>query len=175
MKHLILISMLAAGAAAGGAAVAAQPAPDANRVTLGTCIKSALERYPGQVTERKLEMENEEPFYELEIAGSDGRTMEVECHALTGALRDIEQEMPALTPQAFLSHANVSELQARHIALAAVPGRIANTEYEAADDGRIIYEFEIVMQRGGRAEVEVDARTGAVLEVSRDVFRFGVS
>ncbi|WP_349359126.1 PepSY domain-containing protein [Stappia sp.] len=42
-------------------------------------------------------------------------------------------------------------------------GRVIEIEFER-DDGRFVYEFEIVSADGRLAEVTVDAATGAILE-----------
>jgi len=46
-------------------------------------------------------------------------------------------------------------------------GRVIEIEFER-DDGRFVYEFEIVSTDGRLAEVTVDAATGAVLEREYD-------
>lgn len=48
-----------------------------------------------------------------------------------------------------------------------VPGRIVEAEFER-DDGLAIYELELVTEDGQLIDAEVDARTGAILEVEED-------
>ncbi|MGE0739987.1 MAG: PepSY domain-containing protein [Hyphomonadaceae bacterium] len=50
------------------------------------------------------------------------------------------------------------------IARSAVPGDPIEVELER-EDGRLIYEVEILARNGRVRKVEIDARTGAVLEV----------
>ena len=50
------------------------------------------------------------------------------------------------------------------IAQGAVPGEIIEIELEH-DDGRLIYEVKILARTGRVREVEIDARSGAVLSV----------
>lgn len=47
------------------------------------------------------------------------------------------------------------------------PGRIVEAEFER-DDGLAIYELELVTEDGKLIDAEVDARTGAILEVEED-------
>lgn len=47
------------------------------------------------------------------------------------------------------------------------PGRIVEAEFER-DDGVAIYELELVTEDGQLIDAEVDARTGAILEVEED-------
>lgn len=62
--------------------------------------------------------------------------------------------------------AKISYRQARHIAQAKEPGRILSHELER-EDGRVIYTITI-QNRHGYHEVNVDARTGRLLEDSRE-------
>lgn len=50
------------------------------------------------------------------------------------------------------------------IARTAVPGEIIEVELER-EDGRLIYEVDILTSTGRLRQVELDARTGEVLEV----------
>lgn len=50
------------------------------------------------------------------------------------------------------------------IAQQAVPGEIVEVELDR-DDGKLIYEIDILTQTGRLRQVEIDAETGAVLEV----------
>lgn len=47
------------------------------------------------------------------------------------------------------------------------PGRIVEAEFER-DEGAAIYELELVTEDGRLIDAEVDARTGAILEVEED-------
>ncbi|EGJ20283.1 hypothetical protein RSWS8N_19024 [Cereibacter sphaeroides WS8N] len=44
-------------------------------------------------------------------------------------------------------------------------GRVLEVELEEADDGRMVYEFEILRSDGRLIEVDVDVVTGLVVEV----------
>jgi uncharacterized membrane protein YkoI len=57
--------------------------------------------------------------------------------------------------------------KAIEIALAEVPGEVAETELER-DDSPPVYEIEIVTAEGVEMEIEIDAKTGEVLEVEQD-------
>lgn len=51
--------------------------------------------------------------------------------------------------------------------LARYPGRIVEAEFEL-DDGLAIYELELLTEDGQLMDAEVDAATGAILEVEQD-------
>ena len=53
------------------------------------------------------------------------------------------------------------------VAEATRPGRVIEVELER-DDGRWIYELELVSPGGRLYEMEIDAATGTVLEVERE-------
>ena len=62
----------------------------------------------------------------------------------------------------------LSEEAAIEIALAEVPGQVRETELEN-EDGKMVYEIEIIAAADGKEmEVEIDAETGAVLEVEAE-------
>jgi uncharacterized membrane protein YkoI len=71
----------------------------------------------------------------------------------------LEQDRPGLQQEA-----TISDAQARAIALQRVPGgQIVEGELEE-EGGRLVYEYEVRAADGRRViEVQVDARTGAVL------------
>ena len=52
-------------------------------------------------------------------------------------------------------------------ALKVAPGEVLEVELEE-DDGRMIYEIEILESSGRVLEVEIDARAGAVLKMEGD-------
>ena len=61
----------------------------------------------------------------------------------------------------------LDEASAVERALAEVPGTVKETELDR-EDGKLIYEIEILTADGLEMEVEIDAETGAVLEVEAD-------
>lgn len=53
------------------------------------------------------------------------------------------------------------------VAEAARPGRVIELDLER-DDGRWLYELELVSPEGRLYELEIDAATGTVLEIERE-------
>ncbi|MCC7253891.1 MAG: PepSY domain-containing protein [Hyphomicrobium sp.] len=49
-----------------------------------------------------------------------------------------------------------------------LPGTILGVELEVEDDGRIVYEFDVIDSSGRLMEVEVDAATGDILKIEDD-------
>lgn len=61
----------------------------------------------------------------------------------------------------------ISETQAIELALVEVPGEVQETELEN-EDGKHVYEIEILSADGKEMEVEIDAQTGEILEVEAE-------
>lgn len=49
-----------------------------------------------------------------------------------------------------------------------LPGKILGVELEVEDNGRIVYEFDVIDSSGRLMEVEVDAATGEILSIEDD-------
>lgn len=49
-----------------------------------------------------------------------------------------------------------------------LPGNIIAVELEVEDDGRIVYEFDVLDPSGRLMEVDVDAATGEILSIEDD-------
>ncbi|WP_395173438.1 PepSY domain-containing protein [Roseibium alexandrii] len=73
----------------------------------------------------------------------------------------------AVAAQTATSPTAVTEAQAIEIALKEVPGTVQETEFER-EDGKEIFEVEIVTADGVEMEVEIDAASGTVLEIEQD-------
>ncbi len=55
-------------------------------VTMEEAMKTATDRFPGQVLEAELETEDGKSVYEVEVAGANGERREVEVDAQTGKI-----------------------------------------------------------------------------------------
>lgn len=66
--------------------------PDAHNVTLQACIKTALERHPGAITEVEVETEDGKTIIDVDVQGKDGKSWEVECDATTGAVLEDKED-----------------------------------------------------------------------------------
>ena len=73
----------------------------------------------------------------------------------------------------FTTLAKVSESEAEKIALKNYNGKIVDREY-SMEDGKPVYEFDIyVDKKGYEYEVEVDAVSGKILEVEKELYDIG--
>ncbi|EEE45316.1 PepSY domain-containing protein [Roseibium alexandrii] len=73
----------------------------------------------------------------------------------------------AVAAQTATSPTALTEAQAIEIALKEVPGTVQETEFER-EDGKEIFEVEIVTADGVEMEVEIDAASGTILEIEQD-------
>ncbi|WP_434054923.1 MAG: PepSY domain-containing protein [Roseibium sp.] len=73
----------------------------------------------------------------------------------------------AVSAQTTPAAATLDEAKAVEIALAEVPGTVQEAELDK-EDGKQVYEIEILTADGQEMEVEIDAETGAVLEIEAD-------
>jgi peptidase YpeB-like protein len=82
------------------------------------------------------------------------------------AIPEIE-EHPSLSSTLGQNETTVTLEQAVLSAVAAIPGRAVEAEL-SADEGRIVYEVEIIDQDQDRRRVYVDAKGGRVIKVRSD-------
>ena len=88
--------------------------------------------------------------------------------ALPFALCGLVFAAQAETPAQLAAQAKISMIQAREIALKAVPGKVVKQELEQEAGGSgLRYSFDIKAGKDTR-EVGVDAKTGRLLENSLD-------
>ena len=156
----------------GGQVLALEAMPQ-TKVSMEECLIAALERHPGKVREVEFGLEDGDPRYEFEILTADGRETEVECSATSGEIVEVEWENQNMDLDAFLDKSRVSPSQARKIALRRVPGKVTKMDLETTSTGVMSYEFEIRTRDGEDVDVEVDAMSGKILEVEKDIYEVG--
>ena len=169
----LLWAALAAAVAASPAAFAASPPTASPKAGVDVCARAALAKHPGTILQAVLKQERGALVWELEIRQADNKLVDVECSGATGRLVEHESRVVSGDDAAFKSKAKVTEDQARQTALKAHPGEIERVEYEIEADGRASYEFDIKTDKGDM-RVEVDAESGKVTEVSREILEIGV-
>lgn len=82
-------------------------------------------------------------------AGDDARDQEIARKALLeGRIRSLSEITEKVKPH--------------------LPGKILGVELDVEDNGRIVYEFDVIDPSGRLMEVEVDAATGEILSIEDD-------
>lgn len=66
--------------------------PDAHNAKLQACMKTALDRHPGAITEVEVESEDGKTIIDVDVQGKDGKSWEVECDAATGEVLEDKEE-----------------------------------------------------------------------------------
>jgi len=166
MKIKLIAGMIAALLGTGFTQVA-----HAHKGRMETCMKAALALHPGTVISLEAEIEDGKRIYEFDIKGNDGREWEVECDARTGKIIEVEEELASADDPAFKATISVDE--AKEIALKKQPGEVVEMEFSIEANGASSYEFDIRDANGVEWEVEVDAITGDIIEVSREIYQIG--
>jgi uncharacterized membrane protein YkoI len=82
----------------------------------------------------------------------------VSSHALFGLGDSDKKEL--------IRGAVITLQQAVEKAVVSVPGTVVEAELEK-HDGRVVYEIEIIDERGKECEVLIDAKTGEAIKVNR--------
>lgn len=137
------------------------------------CEKSALQQRMGHIIKVEFKLEKGQPVYEFDIRSADGRDWDVECNADKNQITEIEEEVPSVLHPLFAHRKQISEKQARAIALTSWPGDIIEIEYEIEPDGSASYEFDINTYQGTEMKVEVDASSGNISEQNEELWQEG--
>ncbi len=173
MKQLAIITIIAGAFVATSPVQAAQTAYPKTKISLETAVKAALKEKDGEIVKLEFKLEGKVPVYEFDIETADGKAWDVEINALTGKVKEVEQEVKNADDPLFKAKAKVSEADAKKTALEAYPGEVIETEYEIEADGSPTYEFDIKTKDGGEVKVEVDAATGKITEHHQEFYQIG--
>jgi len=144
-----------------------QSADNKDILTIAEVKEIALNEFPGVIKELELDKDDGRLGYDIEIKNENGEEAEMEIDAYTGEIFKMELEMKPNSqgskqlPNDILSVTEVSE-----IALNEFSGKVKEIELDE-DDGRLLYELEI-KNKGKEAEMDIDARTGEILEMELD-------
>lgn len=138
------------------------------------CLSAALDERPGQIVKVEYKIEDKRHVYEFDIRGRDGFNWDVECLKNTGDIVEIEREVAYANDPEFKQKVKFSEKDAREIALAQFAGEIVEVEYELESDGRVSYEFDIDTLNDGEIKIEIDATTGEVVEINKEIWQVGL-
>jgi uncharacterized membrane protein YkoI len=113
------------------------------------------------------------PTFEIEVRDDQDREWEFMCSAISGQIYEMEREVADASHPLFKKNAKVSLKEARKKVLALYPGTLEAIEYEIESNGDATYEFDVVHGDGAEIKVEVDARTGRIIEVHIEEWEIG--
>ncbi len=65
---------------------------DEHNAKLNQCVKTALERHPGAITEVEVETENGKTIVDVDVQGKDGKNWEIECDSVTGDVLEDKED-----------------------------------------------------------------------------------
>ncbi len=149
------------------------------KITMTEARAIALKRIPGTILDEELEKENGRLQYALDVC-KDGKIYDVEIDAKTGAVLQAalddddddddedgeENDSPEMQAK-LAKEAKISIEQARSTALGRVSGKITEEELEM-ENGKLVYSIEIRDKNQKTFDVEVDAKTGAIVNVEEE-------
>lgn len=137
------------------------------KITEQEATKIALEKVPGTVDEVELENEDGLIVYEFEIVGEDGSEQDIEVDAKTGEIVKVEaddDENDDFSQADLAKQAKITKDEASEKALEQVPGTVTEVELDD-ENGLVVYDVEINAEDGTQQSVEVDAKTGKIVNV----------
>jgi uncharacterized membrane protein YkoI len=140
-------------------------------IALDVCVNAALAAKAGTIVKLEGKTEGADGIYEFDIRSPDGTQWDVECTVASGEITEIEEELTA--EQFKAKGATLSEADARKAALAAHAGEIVEVEYEVEPNGDLSYEFDVRGADGSEQKIEIDAKTGAVVEHNAELYQIG--
>jgi uncharacterized membrane protein YkoI len=132
---------------------------------VGKCQASVQRTFAGKVENISAKQEDRQLVYEFAGTAPDGSKWRAECNSITLKVTETEREVTA-TDAAFAGKVKVDEATARGMSVSAFPGEVVATRYIVESDGEAVYEFDIATGQGILVRIEVDAATGALVEVN---------
>ena len=126
--------------------------------------ESALNEVPGDVVGTELDDEYGAAVYQVDILANDGSLHEVEVDASGGDIlsHTTEDQDDAAETRSLQERTSVSWEDAERSALGRFPGEVQGIELDD-EDGRVVYNVEILGDDGNLHEATVDAASGDVL------------
>jgi len=149
------------------------------QITMEQARAAALGRVAGNVLKEEIEKERGRLQYTFDVC-KDGKLYDVEVDAKTGAVLQAglddedddddedgeENDSPEMQAK-LAKEAKISIEQARSTALAKVSGTITEEELEM-ENGKLVYSIEVRDANQKTFDVEVDAKTGAIVNVEEE-------
>ncbi|HEY7759102.1 MAG TPA: PepSY domain-containing protein [Burkholderiales bacterium] len=172
MNTAVVIRFLGVGASSAAACVVALCAGTTASAAgvdpgslVGKCQAAVQRIFPGKVENISAKQENRHLVYEFEGTAPDGGKWRAECNAITLKVTETEREVAATDP-AFAKQVKVDEATARGMSVSAFPGKVVATRHIIESGGAAVYEFDIATGQGALVRIEVDATSGALVEVN---------
>ncbi|MDT0617530.1 PepSY domain-containing protein [Salinisphaera sp. P385] len=148
----------------------------AGNVPITTCLDAAAAVKPGEFAKVEYLDPSAEgvPAFVIEVRNEASDSWELSCDARSGAIYEIESEVAGPDDPRFAGTAKLTTADAEARALALVPGRILEVEYEVDANGDPVFELDIRDGDGVERKIEVHAVTGEILETSVEHWEIGI-
>ncbi len=146
---------------------------EAESQTIDNCMSAVQKQKIGEFIKLEKLSAAGKSFYEIEIKDESGAEWEFMCNAADGKIFEQEGEVASADNEVFKKQRKVSEAEAIAIALKAYPGKVQEVEYEIEANGDASYELDIVSDKKLETKVEVDAKSGKIIEVATEEWEVG--
>ncbi|MEQ8798170.1 MAG: PepSY domain-containing protein [Salinisphaeraceae bacterium] len=148
----------------------------AGNVPITKCLDAAAAVRPGEFAKVEYLDPSAEgvPAFVIEVRNEAGESWELSCDARSGAIYEIESEVSGPDEARFADTARLTTTDAEARALALVPGRVLEVEYEVDANGDPVFELDIRDGDGVERKIEVHAVTGEILETSVEHWEIGI-
>lgn len=137
------------------------------------CLSEVMKIKPGNVIKVELKEEGDALIYEFDIRDEKNNDWDIECDRDSVEIVEIEEEVFSPQDRRFMKMKKIDLEAAKATALKAYPGEIIEVEYEIENDGLAVYELDIDTISGEQIKLEVNATTGEIHEVNRELWQIG--
>lgn len=137
-----------------------------------SCAKAALARMPGTLLRATLRSTTEGRIWEFTIRRAAGKPQELLCADAAGTLAEPEAQSTSEADPGFKAAAKIDVATAEARALEAKPGTVEHMERRLGAEGLARYRIAISNDEG-RYRVDIDASSGELVEVSRELLQIG--
>ena len=161
--------------------------PSLAKIGYQDAMNTALKKTPGGILELELESEHGYLVFCVEIVTDKGELIEYQIDAGNSAILSVEEEddedkdeeeaemksgtlKVSCSPLEYPKLAKIKPVQAIETAMSQIPGsKLLALELEG-DDGILVYEVVLVTSGRSLMDVEIDAGTGAIIEMEEEEF-----
>lgn len=137
------------------------------------CMSEVMKIKPGNVIKVELKEEGDSLIYEFDIRDEKNNDWDIECDRDSAEIIEIEEEVFNPEDRRFAEMKKIDLEAAKATALKAYPGEIIEVEYEIENDGLAVYELDIDTISGEEIKLEINAMTGEIHEVNRELWQIG--
>lgn len=144
-----------------GSSVASAADPTANFPAIDACVEAALQQQQGHLIGWKVESGKDPLPIQVDVLASDDKVWTLKC--MDAKISGSERKMGNKSYKMLTSRAKVPELSARFTAVNAYAiADVKKMDYGLSWKGRPYYTYDMSLNDGREATVDVNAETGQI-------------